>query len=145
MRSSIHPYLFGAVYFISNLISDYLSISPLNRANLLLAAPKLTQALFAAVGDFYTWKLAGKVYGNYSYEAWGAVSDTAARTYICQISDTDYSLVARIDCPKSLAVVLLDANIIKLPRDKPHNRRIVFVAMGMAIGIILPTKDWYQL
>ncbi|KKZ66620.1 hypothetical protein EMCG_00183 [[Emmonsia] crescens] len=76
LRSSIHPYLFGAVYFISNLISDYLSISPLNRANLLLAAPKLTQALFAAVGDFYTWKLAGKVYGNYSYEAWGALALT---------------------------------------------------------------------
>ncbi|PGH03926.1 phosphatidylinositol glycan, class B [Blastomyces parvus] len=76
LRSSIHPYIFAAVYYISNLISEYLSISPLYRANLLLAAPKLTQALFAAVGDFYTWKLAGKVYGNDSYEAWGALALT---------------------------------------------------------------------
>ncbi|KLJ12898.1 phosphatidylinositol glycan, class B [Blastomyces silverae] len=76
LRSSIHPYIFAAVYYISNLISEYLSISPLHRANLLLAAPKLTQALFAAVGDFYTWKLAGKVYGNGSYEAWGALALT---------------------------------------------------------------------
>ncbi|OJD13221.1 hypothetical protein AJ78_06295 [Emergomyces pasteurianus Ep9510] len=76
LRSSIHPYLFAAVYYISNLISEYLSIPPLYHANILLAAPKLTQALFAAVGDFYTWKLAGKVYGNYSYEAWGALALT---------------------------------------------------------------------
>ncbi|EGC42672.1 GPI mannosyltransferase [Histoplasma capsulatum var. duboisii H88] len=76
LRSSIHPYIFAAVYYVSNLVSGYLSISPLYRANLLLAAPKLTQALFAAVGDFYTWKLAGKVYGNSSYEAWGALALT---------------------------------------------------------------------
>ncbi|EEQ85549.2 phosphatidylinositol glycan, class B [Blastomyces dermatitidis ER-3] len=76
LRSSIHPYIFAAVYYISNLISEYLSISPLHRANLLLAAPKLVQALFAAVADFYTWKLAGKVYGNDSYEAWGALALT---------------------------------------------------------------------
>ncbi|KAK2805808.1 hypothetical protein FQN50_006084 [Emmonsiellopsis sp. PD_5] len=76
LRSSIHPYIFAAVYYVSNLISEYLSLSPLSRADLLLAAPKLTQALFAAIGDYYTWKLARKVYGNRNNEAWGALALT---------------------------------------------------------------------
>ncbi|PGH12891.1 hypothetical protein AJ79_03991 [Helicocarpus griseus UAMH5409] len=76
LRSSIHPYLFATTYYLSNLISDYLSISPLSRADLLIATPKLTQALFSAIGDYYTWKLAGKVYGNNSYESWGALALT---------------------------------------------------------------------
>ncbi|KAK2794137.1 glycosylphosphatidylinositol anchor biosynthesis [Onygenales sp. PD_12] len=76
LRSSIHPYIFAAVYYVSNLMSEYLSLSPLSRADLLVAAPKLTQALFAAIGDYYTWKLARKVYGNRSNEAWGALALT---------------------------------------------------------------------
>lgn len=35
-----------------------------NRAELLLAAPKVTQALLAALLDYYTWKLAEKAYGR---------------------------------------------------------------------------------
>ncbi|KGY15324.1 hypothetical protein PABG_11624 [Paracoccidioides brasiliensis Pb03] len=77
LRSSIHPYIFAAIYYLSNLISESIWISPLNRANLLVVAPKLTQAYFAAIGDFYTWKLAGKIYGSYSYEAWAALALTA--------------------------------------------------------------------
>lgn len=39
----------------------------------MIAAPKATQAVFAALGDFYTWKLAEKVYGYGSNEAWATV------------------------------------------------------------------------
>ena len=38
-------------------------------------APKVTQAIFAALGDFYTWKLGERVYGAGSNEAWAAVGD----------------------------------------------------------------------
>lgn len=39
----------------------------------MLAAPKVTQAIFAALGDYYTWKLGEQVYGHGSNEAWAAV------------------------------------------------------------------------
>lgn len=39
----------------------------------MVVAPKVTQAVFAALGDFYTWKLAEKIYGHGSNEAWAAV------------------------------------------------------------------------
>ena len=38
-------------------------------------APKVTQAIFAALGDYYTWKLGECVYGVGSNEAWAAVCD----------------------------------------------------------------------
>lgn len=43
------------------------------RATLLLATPKVTQALFAALLDCYTWKLAEKAYGRRSRTAAAAV------------------------------------------------------------------------
>ena len=45
------------------------------RADLLVMAPKVTQAVFAALGDYYTWKLGECVYGAGSNEAWAAVCD----------------------------------------------------------------------
>lgn len=61
---------------MSNLISQWLRLSPLARADLLIAAPKTAQAVIAAIGDYYTWKLAGRIYGIHSLEAWGAVRGT---------------------------------------------------------------------
>ena len=39
----------------------------------MIAAPKVAQALFAALGDYYTWQLARKIYGKESRRAWAAV------------------------------------------------------------------------
>jgi phosphatidylinositol glycan class B len=41
-----------------------------------VAAPKIVQAVFAGLGDFYTWKLAGRIYGPDSREAWAALALT---------------------------------------------------------------------
>jgi len=49
--------------------------SPAARAKVLLIAPKILQAVFAAVMDFYTWRLAGKVYGSGSAASNAAVGD----------------------------------------------------------------------
>lgn len=48
-------------------------MSPTWHADLMIAAPKATQAVFAALGDYYTWKLGEKIYGHGSNEAWAAV------------------------------------------------------------------------
>jgi phosphatidylinositol glycan class B len=45
----------------------------LTAADLLVAAPKTAQAVIAATGDYYTWKLAANVYGEESYGAWATV------------------------------------------------------------------------
>lgn len=50
-----------------------LHLTPHNHAELLLAAPKVTQAVMAAFGDFYTWRLGERMYGRGSNEAWAAV------------------------------------------------------------------------
>ncbi|THC98116.1 hypothetical protein EYZ11_002404 [Aspergillus tanneri] len=76
LRSSIHPLLFSAVYSTTDLAAQVLHLSAATRADLLIAAPKVTQAVIAAVGDFYTWRLAGLVYGYRSREAWAALALT---------------------------------------------------------------------
>lgn len=67
------------MYYVTDLISHGLSLAPLSRANLLIAAPKVTQAAFAALGDYYTWKLGRRVHGIGSNEAWGAVRTLESR------------------------------------------------------------------
>lgn len=73
LRSSIHPLLFAAVYKVADLLAHALRLTPATRADLLVAAPKCAQAVFAALADWYTWKLAGLVYGRRSREAWVTV------------------------------------------------------------------------
>ncbi|KAH8428479.1 putative glycosylphosphatidylinositol-alpha 1,2 mannosyltransferase [Aspergillus melleus] len=76
LRSSIHPFLFAAVYSSANFLAQTLRLSAATRADLLIVAPKVTQAFLAAVGDFYTWKLARLAYGRGSHEAWAALALT---------------------------------------------------------------------
>ena len=73
LRSAIHPTIFAAVYWLASNLSKVLRLPPNWHADLMIAAPKTTQAGFAALGDFYTWKLAEKVYGHGSNEAWVTV------------------------------------------------------------------------
>lgn len=51
----------------------FLSMYPQFRAMILVCLPKVFQGAVAAGGDFYTWKLAEKIYGQGSNTAWTAV------------------------------------------------------------------------
>ncbi|KAL9628780.1 MAG: hypothetical protein Q9204_005669, partial [Flavoplaca sp. TL-2023a] len=73
LRSAIHPTLFAGVYWISAELSKLLQLTPHNHAELLLAAPKVTQAVIAALADYYTWRLGKRMYGRGSNEAWAAL------------------------------------------------------------------------
>ncbi|KAL8725114.1 MAG: hypothetical protein Q9166_007556 [cf. Caloplaca sp. 2 TL-2023] len=73
LRSAIHPTLFAGVYWLSAELSKSLRLNSDNHAELLLAAPKVTQAVIAALGDYYTWKLGERIYGRASKEAWAAL------------------------------------------------------------------------
>lgn len=65
--------LFAVAYTVVDNVTAILSCSPSVRASVLAVLPKLVQACFAVLGDFYTWKLAEKVYGQGSRSAWSAV------------------------------------------------------------------------
>ncbi|OOQ89134.1 GPI mannosyltransferase 3 [Penicillium brasilianum] len=70
LRSSLHPLFFAAIYKTVSFLATTLHLSAATRAELLIAGPKTAQAVIAAVGDFYTWKLATRVYGTDSRGAW---------------------------------------------------------------------------
>src|SRR3954447_22232938 len=76
LRSAIHPSIFAAVYRASDALARVLQLSTPTRDDLLVAAPKILQAVFAGLGDFYTWKLAKRIYGQDSSEAWATLTLT---------------------------------------------------------------------
>ena len=66
--------------------------------------PKVAQAvLFAAVGDYYTWKLGEKVYGTGSNEAWAAVCNIGStqlkHLIINQRSLADFDFIGLCSSP----------------------------------------------
>ncbi|KAJ6161273.1 hypothetical protein N7470_004669 [Penicillium chermesinum] len=63
LRSSIHPLYFAMFYRLVSTLSTCLNLPDPVRASLLIATPKVVQAHFAALGDFYTFKLAQRIYG----------------------------------------------------------------------------------
>ncbi|KAL9023878.1 MAG: hypothetical protein Q9196_006907, partial [Gyalolechia fulgens] len=73
LRSAIHPAIFAAVYWLSARLSELFQLNPYARDELFLTAPKVMQAAIAALGDYYTWRLGERVYGNGSNEAWVAL------------------------------------------------------------------------
>lgn len=54
-------------------LARWVPLGYLVRPQVLLAAPKVVQAVFAAAGDWFTWRLAVRVYGQDSNTAWSAV------------------------------------------------------------------------
>ncbi|GAM84271.1 hypothetical protein ANO11243_022650 [Dothideomycetidae sp. 11243] len=60
LRSSIHPYMFAAIYKATSWIADVASVSDHVHAEMLLAAPKVLGAVTAAYMDYYTWRFATK-------------------------------------------------------------------------------------
>ncbi|KAJ4347571.1 glycosylphosphatidylinositol anchor biosynthesis [Ascochyta clinopodiicola] len=68
LRSSLHPALFAAAYRIAAQLAHVCGLSLPVKAELLLATPKVVQAVSAALLDCYTWQLAEKVYGRGSQD-----------------------------------------------------------------------------
>lgn len=127
LRSSIHPLFFSLIYYLTGTIAQIARLSPLTAADSLIAAPKATQAFIAATGDYYTWKLAGKVYGFDSYGAWATVCFCGWDICIC----ADGLRLASLDYTESVAMVLFNTNLFQLRRDYPDSSRTILVAMGL--------------
>ncbi|EXJ65019.1 hypothetical protein A1O7_01358 [Cladophialophora yegresii CBS 114405] len=78
LRSAIHPAIFGTCYQLADLLAELLGLRRHARAEVLLAAPKILQALFATLSDLYTWKLASYIYGAQSPAPLAALALTVA-------------------------------------------------------------------
>ena len=74
LRSSLHPAIFASVYFVVDKFLEFVSCFPQFRAMIMSVLPNLVQGFFAAVGDYYTWQLAEKIYGTGSITAQTVVS-----------------------------------------------------------------------
>ncbi|KAF2467088.1 uncharacterized protein BDR25DRAFT_292893 [Lindgomyces ingoldianus] len=74
LRTSLHPALFAGVYQVAAKLTHLCGFGLLIEAEFFIAAPKVAQALFAALLDFYTWKLAEAVYGRGSRTAFTALA-----------------------------------------------------------------------
>ncbi|KAI1190141.1 glycosyltransferase family 22 protein [Nemania serpens] len=72
LRSSIHPTIFAFGYFIVDSFWASYQV-PMVKAKWLLMAPKVLQTAFAALSDWYTWRLAEKIYGPSSPAAWSVL------------------------------------------------------------------------
>ncbi|RPA94437.1 hypothetical protein L873DRAFT_1701069 [Choiromyces venosus 120613-1] len=64
LRSIAHPALFAAVYKSADFISGLLGLQTPTKVEVLAVAPKVLQAIFSALGDYFTAKLAGKLFGG---------------------------------------------------------------------------------
>ncbi|ETN38706.1 uncharacterized protein HMPREF1541_06743 [Cyphellophora europaea CBS 101466] len=63
LRSAIHPAIFATCYKAAEYLANALALQAPFRAQLLLATPKVAQAVIAALGDYYTWRLSEAIYG----------------------------------------------------------------------------------
>ncbi|OAA32039.1 GPI mannosyltransferase [Moelleriella libera RCEF 2490] len=72
LRSSLHPVLFSAGYIAADCISNIFPPGSALRTAVVVASPKVLQAVSAGLCDWYTWQLAVKTFGpdsNYSFFA----------------------------------------------------------------------------
>jgi len=81
--------MFAALYYVTNKSVLLLGLLPPSRATILGIVPTLVQAGIAAAGDYYTWKLAGKIHGFKSNATWATVSKQP-NDYRCLLNDCSF-------------------------------------------------------
>ncbi|EME44412.1 glycosyltransferase family 22 protein [Dothistroma septosporum NZE10] len=64
LRTSVHPLIFSLVYRMADWLCEMFALRRSTRADVLVAAPGVLQAIFAATLDFFTWRTAARVYGT---------------------------------------------------------------------------------
>lgn len=109
---------------------DFLEFYEPFRAFILVPLPKIIQSVFAALGDFYTWRLATEIYGMESNVPWAAVSLSATPYLNPNLTMS----TALDDSLEPLAVVLLHQDIFQLARDDAHHSCALLLAVGTAQG-----------
>ncbi|KAI7220512.1 glycosyltransferase family 22 protein [Hortaea werneckii] len=94
LRSSLHPVLFALFYKGADLASNILDLGPSDRADVLIRTPSLLQSAIAAAIDFFTWRLAHRIYGRHSRIAHATLLLTAVSPWqwFCSVRTFSNSL-----------------------------------------------------
>lgn len=92
------------------------------------------QAGFAALGDWYTWRLAGKLYGQDTPVTWSVVSVFYPGSYIFYFPEVNSEMgwLDSDDPAQPLAVVHFNEDILKLFRGHFDFHGAVLLPMGVA-------------
>lgn len=131
LRSALHPALFATIYKLADAFSSILKLAPASKADVLLAAPKILQAVIAAVGDYYTWKLAKHIHGARSPSAWAALALTVVSPWqwfcstrtLSNCLETTLTIIALYNWPWHW--FLLDKTDGEIQKDGKGLRKIV--------------------
>ena len=106
-----------------------MSMYPQFKAIILVYLPKVFQGLVAAVGDYYTWQLAEKVYGQGSNAAFTTVCFSAfLGIYVTRPRLTSY--VGTHHRLEPMAVVLLNQDTLQFSGDSLDHRCPLLLALG---------------
>ncbi|RDL41408.1 Mannosyltransferase [Venustampulla echinocandica] len=123
LRSSLHPAMFAAAYYVANKAMELVSCFPQFRAMILAVLPNLIQAYFAAIGDYYTWQLSENVYGRGSKAGWATLLMTiispwqwfcSTRTFLNSL-ETSFTIAALGFWPWEMSVDTVPLSSSDLP------------------------------
>ncbi|KAK4227556.1 Alg9-like mannosyltransferase family-domain-containing protein [Podospora fimiseda] len=91
LRSSLHPVIFGLAYKAAEYLMSLMHLFTPFKAWMLVVLPSALQSVFAALGDFYTWKLAMEIYGRESNAPWAALWMTVLNPWQWYVSTRTFS------------------------------------------------------
>jgi len=77
----LHPYLFAGAYLLADKGSGLLGVQSQMHAEYLVMAPKILQALLAALMDYFTWRLARKIFSGEEAPTTAAVGEDSLLTF----------------------------------------------------------------
>lgn len=130
LRSSLHPLLFAAVYRIVDALSAAAHLSPSWRAEVLVAAPKLVQAVFAAMIDYYTIRLAQRAYGKEARLPCTALTLLSPWQFFCSTRTLS----------NSIETALTAAGLFYFPMDRRTTDMAVAFGLAAIATILRPTN-----
>ncbi|KAK3391764.1 Alg9-like mannosyltransferase family-domain-containing protein [Sordaria brevicollis] len=143
LRSSLHPAIFGVAYKAAHWILSAIFPPALETAALEIL-PKIIQSVFAALGDFYTWRLATSIFGDESNVPWTALWMTvlnpwqwycSTRTFSNSL-ETTLTIAALYYWPWDL---LQDAKSNKQAKGNVNSLRISLILAAVAV-LLRPTN-----
>lgn len=129
LRSSLYPFALGVAYQAFGLLGDTF-FPPVIRTQLLLAPPKLFGAFCAALMEYYTWKLSGRIFGAGSVECTAVVWIISLYPH-SETCRPNAVALAHVNCAQSMAMVRIDTYAKQLPGNHFDSHCLVPMALEL--------------
>ncbi|KAM7197851.1 hypothetical protein V8F33_005343 [Rhypophila sp. PSN 637] len=148
LRSSLHPAIFGLAYKASHMLMRTLLFPPQLESFILVVLPKVVQSVFAALGDFYTWRLATSIYGQSGNVPWAALWMTvlnpwqwycSTRTFSNSL-ETTLTIAALYYWPWELLADAKVSKMVPLQLKSSINRLRLSLVLAAVAVLLRPTN-----